>query len=122
MKVRGLPSQAGQAYHAASDGELCAIAQQEAETLTRLRGAASRSGIPLDEISVGATPSLRFSVRQSGPTELRPGNYIYFDRTQVSLGAASLDDCALTIMATVVTKHPGRIILACGSKTLTNDQ
>jgi D-serine deaminase-like pyridoxal phosphate-dependent protein len=122
LNLRGLLSHAGHAYHAASDEELCAIAQQEAETLTRLRDAASRSGIPLDELSVGATPSLRFSVRQSGLTELRPGNYVYFDRTQVSLGAASLDDCALTVLATVVTKHPGRIILDCGSKTLTNDQ
>jgi len=122
LRLRGLLSHAGHAYHAASDEELCAIARQEADTLTRLRDAASGSGIPLDEISVGATPSLRFSVRQAGLTELRPGNYVYFDRTQVSLGAASLDDCALTIMATVVTKHPGRIILDCGSKTLTNDQ
>src|SRR5205807_1519753 len=36
--------------------------------------------------------------------------------------AASLDDCALTVAATVVSKHPGRIILDCGSKTLTSDQ
>jgi D-serine deaminase-like pyridoxal phosphate-dependent protein len=47
---------------------------------------------------------------------------VYFDRTQVALGAAALDDCALTVLATVVAKHPGRIILDCGSKTLTNDQ
>ena len=122
LTLRGLLSHAGHAYHAASDDEMCAIAQQEAETLVGLRDAASRAGIPLDEISVGATPSLRFSVRQKGPTEQRPGNYVYFDRTQVGLGAASLDDCALMVVATVVSKHPGRIILDCGSKTLTNDQ
>jgi D-serine deaminase-like pyridoxal phosphate-dependent protein len=122
LRLRGLLSHAGHAYHASSDDELCAIAQQEAETLTRLRDTAARSGIPLEELSVGATPSLRFSVRQNGPTELRPGNYVYFDRTQVALGAASLDDCALTVLATVVTKHAGRIILDCGSKTLTSDQ
>ena len=79
------------------------------------------AGIALDEISVGATPTLRHSVRQRGLTELRPGNYVYFDRTQLALGAATLDDCALTVLATVVTKHDGRIILDCGSKTLTND-
>ncbi len=122
LRLRGLLSHAGHAYHAASDDELCAIAKAEADTLTRLQAAASQSGIPLDEISVGATPPLRYSVRQRGITELRPGNYVYFDRTQVSLGAASLDDCALTVLATVVTKHPGRIVLDCGSKTLTNDQ
>jgi D-serine deaminase-like pyridoxal phosphate-dependent protein len=122
LKLRGLLSHAGHAYHAASEDGLRAIAQQEAGTLADLRARAAASGIALDEISVGATPTLRFSAGQDGVTELRPGNYVYFDRTQVALGAASLDDCALTVLATVVSKHPGRIILDCGSKTLTNDQ
>jgi D-serine deaminase-like pyridoxal phosphate-dependent protein len=122
LKLRGLLSHAGHAYHAASENDLRAIAQREAETLAGIRTQAGASGIALDEISVGATPTLRFSAGQSGITELRPGNYVYFDRTQVALGAASLDDCALTVLATVVSKHPGRIILDCGSKTLTNDQ
>jgi len=40
----------------------------------------------------------------------------------VALGAATLDDCALTVLATVVSKPAAdRIILDCGSKTLTND-
>jgi len=122
LKLRGLLSHAGHAYHAASEDDLRAIAQREAETLAGIRAQAGASGIALDEISVGATPTLRFSAGQSGITELRPGNYVYFDRTQVALGAASLDDCALTVLATVVSKHPGRIVLDCGSKTLTNDQ
>jgi len=122
LRLRGLLSHAGHGYHAASEQELCDVAQREAETLTTLRAKAIASGIPLEEISVGATPTLRFSSRQRGLTELRPGNYVYFDRTQVALGAASLDDCALTVLATVVSKHPDRIILDCGSKTLTNDQ
>lgn len=121
LRLRGLLSHAGHGYHAASEEELCAVAQREADTLTALRGRAAQSGIALDEISVGATPTLRYSVRQRGLTELRPGNYVYFDRTQLSLGSASLDDCALTVLATVVAKHPGRIILDSGSKTLTND-
>jgi D-serine deaminase-like pyridoxal phosphate-dependent protein len=123
VRLCGLLSHAGHAYHAASEDELGAIARQEAGTLSRLHERAAASGIALDEISVGATPTLRFSVGEKGITELRPGNYVYFDRTQVALGAASLDDCALTVMATVVSKPAvDRIILDCGSKTLTNDQ
>jgi D-serine deaminase-like pyridoxal phosphate-dependent protein len=122
LRLRGLLSHAGHAYTAPSDAAICAIAQQEAGALTRLRAEAAQSGIALDEISVGATPSLRFSVTQPGITELRPGNYVYFDRTQVALGSAALDDCALTVLATVVTAHSGRIVLDCGSKTLTSDQ
>jgi len=122
LRLRGLLSHAGHGYSAGSQDELCAVAQREAETLTSIRDAAARSGIALGELSVGATPTLRFSVRQKGLTELRPGNYVYFDRAQVALGAATLDDCALTVLATVVSKHDGRIILDCGSKTLTNDE
>ena len=74
---------------------------------------------------MGATPTLRFTAaiaRVHGLTELRPGNYVYFDRTQVALESASLDDCALTVAAMVVSKPaPDRIILDCGSKMLTSD-
>ena len=123
IRLRGLLSHAGHGYHAASEEELATIARQEAETLIGLRDRAATSGIALDELSVGATPTLRFSARQHGLSELRPGNYVYFDRTQVALGAATLDDCALDVLASVVSKPaPDRIILDCGSKTLTNDQ
>jgi len=122
LRLRGLLSHAGHGYTAVSEDELCAVAAREAETLTTLRDRAKASGVDLEELSVGATPTLRFSARQRGLTELRPGNYVYFDRTQVALGAATLDDCALTVIATVVSKHAGRIILDCGSKTLTSDQ
>ena len=123
LQLRGLLSHAGQSYHAASEDTLAAIARDEAAILATLRDRATASGIAIDEVSVGATPTLRFSARQRGLTELRPGNYVYFDRTQVALGAASLDDCALTVLATVVSAPArDRIVLDCGSKTLTNDQ
>ncbi len=96
LRLLGLLSHAGHGYHAASEEELSAVAQREAEILTSLRERAARAGIALDELSVGATPTLRFSAGQHGLTELRPGNY--------------------------VTRHEGRIILDAGSKTLTNDQ
>src|SRR6185295_8555403 len=116
-------SHAGHGYHAASEAELEAIARNEAATLTSLRDAACRAGIALEEVSVGATPTLRYSAGQPGVTELRPGNYVYFDRTQVALGAATLADCALTVLTTVVSAPaPDRLIFDCGSKTLTNDQ
>ncbi len=122
LRLRGLLSHAGHGYHAESEDALAAIAHDEVAILTALRERAAASGIALDEVSVGATPTLRYSAREKGITELRPGNYVYFDRTQLALGAATLDDCALTVLATVVSKPSvDRIILDCGSKTLTND-
>ena len=122
LNFRGLLSHAGHGYHAATEAELEAIAASEAAIHGRLATALRDRGVAVDEISVGATPTARFSLQQSGLTEMRPGNYIYFDRTQVALGAASWDDCALTVLARVVAKPAAdRLILDCGSKTLTND-
>ncbi len=119
LRFRGLLSHAGNAYGATSEKGAEAIAVMEA---LLLRDLASASGVPCPELSVGATPTARFSVKQEGLTELRPGNYAYYDRTQVALGAAAWEDCALTVLARVVSRPaPDRVILDSGSKTLTND-
>jgi D-serine deaminase-like pyridoxal phosphate-dependent protein len=123
LRFRGLLSHAGHAYAAESDEAISAIAADEARTLTRLRDAVVQQGVPVEEISVGATPTARFSAGLPGITEMRPGNYIYYDRMQVALGAASWDDCALTVLARVVSRPAAdRLILDSGSKTLTSDQ
>jgi D-serine deaminase-like pyridoxal phosphate-dependent protein len=122
LRLRGLLSHAGHGYHAPSESELRQIAKDEASIHARLTAAARADGIPVEEISVGATPTARFSLDEQGVTEMRPGNYVYLDRAQVALNAGTLDDCAMSVMATVVSKPaPGRIILDCGSKTLSSD-
>jgi D-serine deaminase-like pyridoxal phosphate-dependent protein len=123
LRFRGLLSHAGHAYNAASEEEITRIADTEARLLSTLRDRVADAGVPVEEISVGATPTARFSLRQEAVTELRPGNYVYYDRTQVALGSATWEDCALTVLARVVSRPaPDRIILDAGSKTLTTDQ
>lgn len=123
LRLRGLLSHAGHAYAAGSPDELLAIAAHEAALLSELGERAAASGISLEERSVGATPTLRFSAAQDGLTELRPGNYVYYDRTQIGLGSAVLADCALTVLATVVSKpSANRLVLDCGSKALAMDE
>ena len=122
LRFRGLLSHAGHAYGASADAELRAIAESEVQLLNGIAGKLRSNGVEIDEVSVGATPPVRFSIEQDGITELRPGNYIYFDRTQVALRAATPDNCALTVLARVVSKPAAdRIVLDSGSKTLTND-
>jgi D-serine deaminase-like pyridoxal phosphate-dependent protein len=122
LRLRGLLSHAGHGYHAMSEEHTRTIAEEEARTLTCIATAARNAGVQIAEISAGATPTARYSLQQDGLTEYRAGNYVFFDRTQVGLGAATLDDCAMTVLARVVTKPtPERIILDCGSKTLSSD-
>ncbi|MGB2715520.1 MAG: alanine racemase [Vicinamibacterales bacterium] len=122
LTFRGLLSHAGHSYGAVSDAEIAAIAATEARLLTTLKEKAGHAGVQVDEVSVGSTPTARYSVREAGITELRPGNYVYYDRTQVELGSASWDDCALTVLSRVVSRPvPDRLIFDAGSKTLTTD-
>lgn len=122
VRLRGLLSHAGHGYNAESADELQAIADRETTTLVSLASRLREAGVDVEEISVGATPTARFITSQRGVTEMRPGNYVFFDRTQVGLGSASIDDCALWIVATVVSRPAAtRVIFDAGSKTLTND-
>jgi len=73
-------------------------------------------------VSTGGTPNLANLGRIAGATEHRAGTYIFNDRMMLACGAATLDDCALHVVATVVSRAGAdRGILDAGSKTLTSD-
>ena len=79
-------------------------------------------GLTATMVSTGGSPNLMNLGKLKGATEHRPGTYIYNDRMQVAAGVATLEDCALTIYSTVVSRAaPERGILDAGSKTLTSD-
>ena len=90
LRLAGLLSHAGNGYGATSEAEVEAIAKTEAAILRSLASRVRARGVEVHEISVGSTPSARYSLQLDGLTELRPGNYIYYDRTQVALGRLSI--------------------------------
>ncbi|MEM7424526.1 MAG: D-TA family PLP-dependent enzyme [Pseudomonadota bacterium] len=82
----------------------------------------AESGLEAEIVSTGGTPNLTNLGRLDGATEHRSGTSIFNDRMMMACGAATLDDCALEIYATVVSRAgPERGILDSGSKTLTSD-
>ncbi|WP_055047652.1 D-TA family PLP-dependent enzyme [Devosia sp. A16] len=80
-----------------------------------------QAGLAVPRVSSGNSPDMW--VPASPPvTERRPGTYIYFDRFQVKEQAAGLDDCALTVLVTVVSRPTAtRVVIDAGSKSLTSD-
>lgn len=122
LSFRGLLSHAGHAYTVASLEELGDVAAKEIAILRGLAAAARAASVDVAEISVGSTPTARFITIQDGATEMRPGNYVFFDRTQYGLQSAKLENCAMSIVSTVVSRPvPSRIVFDAGSKTLTSD-
>jgi D-serine deaminase-like pyridoxal phosphate-dependent protein len=79
-------------------------------------------GLEVETVSAGGTPTFFTNHEVAGVTEVRAGTYVYGDRSCIANGSVPLEDCALRIRATVVSRPtPERGILDCGSKTLTND-
>lgn len=91
--------------------------------LDRTFEAFEREGLPLEIISGGSTPTAYESALFHGVNEVRPGMYIFNDRSTAGIAAASLADCALSVLVTVVsTSVPGRAIVDGGSKTFSSDR
>ena len=75
-----------------------------------------------ETITSGGTPSMKGFPERSVVTEYRPGTYIYNDRSLVSRGACGVEDCAMALAATVVSRPTrDRAIIDAGSKALTSD-
>jgi D-serine deaminase-like pyridoxal phosphate-dependent protein len=87
--------------------------------LSRTLDALARAGLPAAVVSGGSTPTLWSSHEIPGVTEIRPGTYVYNDRTTAAVGACAWEDCALTVLATVVsTAVPGQAVIDAGTKAL----
>jgi D-serine deaminase-like pyridoxal phosphate-dependent protein len=83
----------------------------------------ARADLPLSIVSGGSTPTAYESSLFHGVNEVRPGMYIFNDRNTVGIDAASLEDCALSVIVTVVsTAVGGRAIVDGGSKTFSYDR
>jgi len=82
-----------------------------------------RAGLPLSIVSGGSTPTAYEGSLFRGVNEVRPGTYIFNDRNTVAVSACSLDDCALSVVVTVVsTAVPGHVVVDGGSKTFSYDR
>jgi D-serine deaminase-like pyridoxal phosphate-dependent protein len=79
-------------------------------------------GFTVPVISSGGTPSMMHAAEAPVATEYRPGTYVYNDRSLVARGVCGWEDCALSVLATVVSvPAPNRAVIDAGSKTLTSD-
>lgn len=75
-------------------------------------------GLGVDVVSGGGIGAAREMADFPELTEIRVGTYVFNDWTTLQRGWCVPEDIALTIAATVISVHPERVILDCGSKTL----
>jgi D-serine deaminase-like pyridoxal phosphate-dependent protein len=107
-------------------GHIRETVDRQADSLAALRrslddvvDALAAAGLRPGVVSGGSTPTMMSTHELPAVTEFRPGTYVFNDRTTAEVGACDWDDCALTVLATVVsTAVPGQAVIDAGTKAL----
>lgn len=123
LRFEGVMTHEGQAYQSAGVAELERAAAQACEAMVATAEAIRAARVDCPVVSMGSTATARFAAGHPGVTEIRPGTYVFNDRSQVAHGSAATGDLAATVLATVVSRPSAQI--ACvdaGAKALTSDR
>jgi D-serine deaminase-like pyridoxal phosphate-dependent protein len=124
LRFAGILTHAGHSYHARSREELLAVASHERDLMTEFAARLRADGVEVPCVSVGSTPTMTHVEHLAGVDEARPGNYIFFDAFQATLGSCGFGDCALTVLASVVHRDRVRrkVVLDAGAIALSKDR
>jgi len=119
----GLLTHSGHAYNGRSREEIAGIAEQERAVMAGFAERLRQAGIEVPGVSTGSTPAMSVVERLDGVTEVRPGNYCFYDFSQVTLGSCGVRDCAVTVLTSVVSCRPGdgRSVVDAGALALSKD-
>jgi D-serine deaminase-like pyridoxal phosphate-dependent protein len=124
LDFAGILTHAGHSYDAKSKEEILAVARHERDSMVELAERLRGQGIDVPTVSIGSTPTMSRIDHLEGIDEIRPGNYIFFDAFQATLGSCGFEDTALTVLAAVIHKDTDRrkLVVDAGAIALSKDR
>lgn len=123
LRFAGLLAHAGHSYKARGAAQLLAVARSERDVMVDAAARLASSGVPVPSVSIGSTPTANAYDHLTGITEVRTGNYCFYDLMQVTIGSCTADDVALSVLAAVVHRDRarGKVIVDAGAIALSKD-
>lgn len=123
LELSGIYTHEGHVYGAVNFEEVKKIGMESGQKMLQTADMMRKGGIDIHTISVGATPSARITCMVPGITETRPGTYVFNDYYQIRLGATAEEDCAFTVLATIISvPAPDRAVIDAGTKSFFSDK
>ncbi|WP_282940272.1 alanine racemase [Paenibacillus sp. RC67] len=102
--------------------DLKSAGEEEGRLMVELADRIRAQGIPITDVSVGSTPTGAYAAAVEGVTEIRPGTYVFQDRMQARFGVCGIEDCAGSVLVTVVSRPSADLaVIDGGSKTFATD-
>ncbi|MEM6926948.1 MAG: alanine racemase [Myxococcota bacterium] len=118
----GVLTHAGHAYGESGAEAIARIAEDERRSVTAAAQNLRDAGLPCNTVSLGSTPTAVHARSVEGATELRPGVYLFMDLYQAAIGCCTTDDIALSVLATVISRHGDRVLIDAGGLALSKDR
>lgn len=123
VELRGVLAHGGHSYAAKGIEAVRAAAEEERAALVKAANRLRAAGFACPVVSGGSTPGACLAEKFEGLTEIRPGNYTFFDVMQAGIGSCSLGDIAVFVAASVIGHKPGfnRALIDAGALALSKD-
>ena len=119
LRFVGLQGYDGHLQMLPDAGERRAKCLQGLEKLVATRRLIERSGLPVAVVTGAGTGTWEFVGFHEGVTEIQPGSFLLMDCAYHAVRPEF--GCALSILATVISRRPGRYVLDAGSKAISRD-
>lgn len=124
VRLQGVLTHCGGAYHAHGEAALRAVAEQERAGAVHAAERLRAAGFAAPVVSVGSTPTALFAKQLAGVTEVRAGVYVFMDLMMAALGVCRLDEIAASVLTTVIGHQPDRgwTLIDAGWMALSRDR
>ena len=124
ISFAGILTHAGHSYDVKTVEEIKAVARHERDVMVEHAAKLRGLGIEVPTVSIGSTPTMNHIDHLDGIDEIRPGNYIFFDNFQATLGSCTFEDTALTVLAAVIHRDRThkKIVIDAGGIAMSKDR
>jgi D-serine deaminase-like pyridoxal phosphate-dependent protein len=120
-RLAGVMTHAGHSYAGRSRADMVRIAEAERAGVVRAAEHVQAAGYAASIVSMGSSPTALHAESLDGVTEVRAGVYMFGDLFQAEIGTHALADIAVTVLASVIGRRPGRLLVDAGGLALSKD-
>ncbi len=108
LTFAGILTHAGHSYHCSGPKQIKAVFRETVDRMNRVRDFLGKNGIQNCKVSIGNTPGCSIADNFEGVDEIRPGNFVFYDLMQLSLGVCEEGNLALALLCPVTGIYPAR--------------
>jgi len=120
---QGILTHAGHTYRVTGRDEILRVFHESNMRMAAMKAELALAGLPGCQVSIGDTPGCTLTESFDEADEIRPGNFVFYDAHQLSIGTCTAEDVAVALACPVVAKHPERseVVVYGGAIHLSKD-